>query len=406
VVDSIGGAPQESGAAERRYAVAGEAGYPALGGGQAEPNADVSSDVCTGQPARYADNVTAELDRHSRYWQRIQRERKATLQAGYSLPCPACEELLANPGKALPRGLEHRKHCPYEQLLGIERRQAALVSRLLRQHPLWPWLAQFPGLGGAHMGLLLGRMADPWRFPGQRCSEGHYLRPVYQAGEPCPVVEHEAEIDWAGGDWTSEDAGAAVGPRAIDFGGGCPGVMLPPRDGTGVRSLWHYAGLHVEPNGRAPRRAKGEQGSWNPRLRASVMQPGGIAEQIVRHGIEPYVGIYRATKDRLKDRIPEARLESEVPSGDALRRAAVNRGGIDFRRGRPPRLDPSERSGEIDDLAGREVQRATDPLSESDTASGRPLRPFEADRIARKVAAKALLADLLRAWKLACPLSR
>jgi hypothetical protein len=123
--------------------------------------------------------------------------------------------------------------------------------------------------------------------------------------------------------------------------------MLAPRTTSGVRSLWHYAGLHVV-EGRLPRPRKGRRADWDPRARLAVLQPGGIAEQIVRHRVPGYRDVYDRARGRLQERgTVEPACVSEVAGGGAA------------------------------------------------------LQPWRADRIARTIAAKALLGDLLSAWKAA-----
>lgn len=299
-------------------------------------------------PARHIDLSTAELDRLARTWIDLQQIRKALAQR--ELP----DEIVAE----------------FDRL---EKRVSTLLTDALRRHPLWPWLKQFPGLGGAHVALLIGRIGDPRRFPGQRCTEGHYLPPLYAVGAPCPIAASRRENEQLNGDGL-DAARADERSTVTEIHRVCPGVMLPPRTTTGVRSLWHWAGLHVLDDGRAPRKRKGVQGDWEPRVRASVMQPGGIAEQIVRWGVRTaddgtkialhkYAQIYLDTKARLTLRVADAPPESERVCGDA------------------------------------KPLRTAETLNENDRGGGRPLRLHEADRIARKVAAKAFLADLLTEWK-------
>jgi len=303
-----------------------------------------------GAPPRHIDLETALLDRLARSWLGVQQHRKGMAQ----------RELADDIVAEFKRG---------EDLLSRR------LSQALRRHPLWPWLSQYRGLGGAHVALVIGLIGDPRRFPGQRCTEGHYLPPLYAVGAPCPIAGPDRESDGTGGDGAEAAGAAADRTGESEAGPGCcPGVMLPPRTTSGTRSLWHWLGLHVV-EGRAPRKTKGQRCDWQPRGRASVMQPDGIADQIVRHGVRvdpvtgerialhKYAAIYLETKARLNHRVADVPTEIEVDRGDAIPlRAAADAGAIDRPR-------------------------------------GRPLRPFQADRIARKVAAKAFLADLLAAWK-------
>lgn len=221
-------------------------------------------------------------------------------------------------------------------LLKIETALAEATKKELRHHPVYPWLEQFPGLRGVHVARLIVRIDDPRRFPGQLCSAGHHSPPDYPVGAACPVIDRD------------ENA--------------CLGVMLPPRPGTGVRSLYKYLGLHVV-NGRSPRKTKGQRADWDPIGRTAVLMPSGIADAIVRNRVEPYRSIYDAAKARLTDeRGAEPRLE------------------IDGRRG--PAL-----------IEGAEV---VDVVA-FDTGPG--LRPFQIDALARKIAAKRFIGDLLTEWK-------
>lgn len=288
-----------------------------------------------GAPPRHIDLTTAQLDRLARSWLDVQQTRKALAQR--ELP----ESVVKSFAKA-------------EAQLSRE------LTKALRKHALWPWLSQFPGLGGAHTALIIGRIGDPRRYPGQRCLEGHYLPPLYTVGASCPIVAREGDSDSFDGDGTEVAGAGGIMPGSEEVVG-CPGTMLPPRLGSGVRSLWHWAGLHVEADGCAPRKRKGIRVTYEPRVRASVMQPGGIAEQIVRLSVPHYVDVYRATKDRLTLRVDLSR--------------------------------------ESDAELGPQSFGAVDSRAENEPLVGRSLRPFEADRIARKVAAKAFLGDLLVEWK-------
>ena len=275
---------------------------------------------------------------------------------------------------------------------------SALLTRTLRHHPVWPWLSQFPGLGGAHVALIIGRIGDPRRFPGQQCSEGHYFPPIFSVGAACPVTDHRDGSDHRDGAGADE-AGTDERLSERDTAAVCPGVMLPPRETTGVRSLWHWAGLGVTPDGRAPRKRKGVQSDWEPRVRASFMQPGGIGEQIVRLNVPYYNDIYRAAKARLILRATDHISENGNCRGGANQLRAADSGAeSETTTGRPPRSATDPRC-ESELEPGGVNGRAADRAPENDIRNGRPLRQHEADRIARKIAAKAFAGDLLTHWK-------
>lgn len=349
--------------------------------------------VEVGGVARHLDMATATLDHHARAWRRLQKTRNMLVQFESDPTCKGCRD-----GVVLPAKL-HKAYCAVAAFALAEARASAGLERALRRHPLWPWLAGFPGLGGGHVALVIGATGDPRRFPGQRCSEGHYLPAgVYAPGTRCPVAEARTENENQCGDGAEEprdaDSLAAVDSRGSvgrDAGTrdttdesieplACPGVMLPPRPGTGTRSYWHWLGLHVNPDGRAPRKMKGVVASWNPVVRASVLQPGGIAEQIVRLRVPTYSDVYAAKKAALQARVAESGHENGGGSGDA----ATN--GADV-------------VGERDTGRGPVGERMDEISRESESGNVRPLRPFEADRIARVYAAKQFLADMLHEWK-------
>jgi hypothetical protein len=233
-----------------------------------------------------------------------------------------------------------QRGIPSDGMRAIEDRLGRQIRRELEGHPLWPWLKQFPGLGGVHTARLIALIGDPHRFPGRVCAAGHHHS----------AAGHVLEIDTASG----------CGIELAD-GSVCPAPVGELRRGTGTRALWHYLGLHVV-DGHAPRKVKGKRSDWSPAGRTAVLMPGGVADQIVRLRVPKYRDIYDVTKERLQ-----------------RERADVTR--------------------VIDDDDG--------PLPTDEAeAEGRPaigypngLRPYAIDAIARKVAAKAFVADLLHEWK-------
>lgn len=263
--------------------------------------------------------------------------------------------------------IEQRGGVKVPELKLLVERAARLVTRQMRELPLAPWFKEHSGLGGTHMAILLSAIGTPWRFPGQRCTLGHYAPPLYAEGDPCPYqvrAECPSEIELPGG---PKDAGVAETGFVSDLRHGCPGIMLAPRSSTGTRSLWHFCGVHVAENGLAPRRRKGQKFDWNPDAKQAILQPGGIAEQIVRLSVPTYVDIYREQKERL------------------LRERAAS-------------------TGEIDLAGGPLAEETFGAASESDPNDGRLLRPFQIDNIARLIAAKAAIGDMLAEWKRVAPL--
>jgi hypothetical protein len=236
----------------------------------------------------------------------------------------------------------------------VEKRLAARIKKAVAQHPLGPWLAEHPGVGGVHTARILAMIGDPWRFPGQRCTNGHYSRP----GAALSSIEE-------------------VACEVVTVDGPCGGTMLPPRPGTGTRSLWHYFGLHVV-DGRAPRRTKGQQSDWNTKGKTALLMPGGIAEQIVRLRVQPWREVYDTTKARLTaERGADGTRESVRSVGaEAVLVSGSHRGATDGAE-----ADAGDVGGSVTGL-----------------------RPIQVEGIARKVAAKAFLGDLLAEWKRRDPL--
>lgn len=238
----------------------------------------------------------------------------------------------------------------------IEGDLGRLTVRELHRQPIYPWLSQFPGLRGVHVARLVALIGDPRRFPGQRCTAGHTSVPAFSVGDLCPV--------------------------ANSFGA-CDGLMLLPRPGPGVRSLWHYLGLHVV-EGRSPRKTRGQKADWNPIGRTIVLQPDGIADQIVRQRTEPYRGVYEKAKSRLVERGPEG-ADSSTGAAD-LTHGALRPGHVELTL------------GSTDDQHGLPGPEAVDINLDREKLNG-GLKPFQIDALARKIAAKAFVADLLTEWK-------
>lgn len=252
---------------------------------------------------------------------------------------------LGNSGQASEAGLVDIKRA--------EDRESRLATEALQKHPLWKWLEEHKGLRGVTTCLIMGLIRDPRRFPGQKCEKGHYLSAIFEVGASCPIQidsEHESHED---ADLTE----TARDSESKQFSG-CGAPILASRSTTGVRSLWRYFGLHVV-NGHSARKQKGRQADFTPRGKALLLAPDtGLASQIVRHQCEPWIDIYYKQKERLIE------VQREIP--------VVGRG----------------QDGVASVVQGYEVNHAS---------GTRPL--IAVDRLARKIAAKAFLGDLLTAWK-------
>jgi hypothetical protein len=202
-----------------------------------------------------------------------------------------------------------------EELKKHTDRLSRRLRKTLEQHVLWDWLEPLKGLAGARTARIIAAIGDPRRFPGQQCSEGHTLPPLFDEGVECPVpAVHAAENERthggdgsdlpAEGDGVFDEIDGGFPPdsddaacESEDKAARCPGVMLPPRTSDGRGSLNHYAGLHVV-NGKLPQRRKGQQADWKPLLRTLLIGPKGIGDMIVMHRTPKYRDIYDSFKDR------------------------------------------------------------------------------------------------------------
>lgn len=243
-----------------------------------------------------------------------------------------------------------------DALLKVEQRVSRELKKVIAKHPLYPWLSEYPGLAGPTTARLLGIIADPMRFPGRKCKAGHYLPETY-GGEACPVDGSHAD----------EHIHGRTGADESLAGDSPPGPCLAPvhnRRGSGVRSLWHYLGLHAV-DGRSPRKTRGQRADWDPKGRTLVLQPDGIAAQIVKQRVPVYRDVYDETKARLQ------------------RERGVGRGAGDDHQDGPTLSTVTE---------GAECGSGGDEVDGL-------LRPIQIEGIARKVAAKKFVGDLLIEWK-------
>ena len=107
------------------------------------------------------------------------------------------------------------------------------------------------------------------------------------------------------------------------------------------------------------RKTRGKQADWQPMLRTLLLQPDGIADQIIKHRTPKYRDIYDAAKERIALRGAESPPVSETSLGSA-----------------------------------QSIGEDADIPDESGNAIG-----ASPHKIARVITAKAFLADLLMEWK-------
>lgn len=172
-----------------------------------------------------------------------------------------------------------------EGLKKTETRLTALSRKYIVQHPLYPWLSQYKGFLGIRMAGVIGMLRDPRRFPGQKCTGeagAHYLPAgTINEGDPCPE-----EL------WDEENKGENVA---------CGGLAGAVRPGTGVRSVWHYAGLHTV-EGKLARRVRGQQNTWRDELKTCFLMPDGVVDQVIKQRTKKYRDLYDVQKARLLER--------------------------------------------------------------------------------------------------------
>ncbi len=235
----------------------------------------------------FADQITGELNLVAKNFMQVQKLRKGMELREQSFP--------RNPDK------EKRGNAPSTTLLSVWDAEDIVSNAMqakLETHVLWEdFLETHKGLHGTLAARVLGEIRHPHRFPGQRCDykgpkgsfNGHTVPPLFSVGDTCPMEFWEkAEKDAETGAWlpskTSPCPGRMLAPRArID-----PRTSQPE---TGVRSLFHFAGLIAGPDGRNIGYHSLEDGQtrdWNSSLKTLLMMPKGLAEQIVNHKPEPY----------------------------------------------------------------------------------------------------------------------
>lgn len=127
-------------------------------------------------PSRHVDSITASLAAYSKAFEDAQKVRMA----------------------ANLRGDEWAT----DLFTSVEKQLSNRLQKELKRHPLWPWLKAQKGLAGPRVARLIAIIGDPLRFPGQKCSMGHTLPPGFEVGQQCPVTaDHRLEsVDIDGGD--------------------------------------------------------------------------------------------------------------------------------------------------------------------------------------------------------------
>ena len=361
-----------------------------------------------GEPPRYRCIITEQLRILASYWLSIHKTYQAGANRIKHIGYVELAEFMAARNEAMK----------------IERDEIGkLLAKTLKKHPIYPWLKAHRGAPkGAHTARLIAIIGDPLRFPGRQCEgKGAHHMPEDYEGATCPELIY------------NDDGEAKV----------CGAVLGPVRRGSGRRSLRHYLGMHVV-NGRFPRKKKGQQCDWNPEGRGAILQPQGIAEQIIMQRVEPWRTQYDELKERLRrERGVESEGESDFAFG-LVSPADGNGGGVDVRVDVEGSNGPAagdsgcadaERGNDVDGGApGGGVDSETDsktargPVAEDSGRTDLPsvsegcggtsvngqegverpcvgddeaglLRPFQIDSIARKRIGSRFVEDMMLEWK-------
>lgn len=350
-------------------------------------DAVIGSQIERQSTSRYRDTVTQSLSLLASTWESLNATwQAANLRAKHGAP-----------------GIDLLLTGYADELRDLRDKVGARMTKEMKRHVLWSWLEQHPGVRGVHTARIISMIGDPLRFPGRKCANGHYL-PADHVG-PCNQYSANGSED----DKVWSVCGAEVGPV---------------RPGTGTRALWHYLGLHVV-DGRMARKRKGQQCSWNPAGRTALLQPDGVADQIVKHRVQPWRAVFDETKERIA-RERGAEVPRVIVGHDGIAHeltvngtAAVVCAVIEGRAGRRSKSGSNGADTCIEVVSSRgsvrKSKRKAELHNESDSSAGRAsvteadstavveldpgLRPFQIHAIGRVVAAKAFVGDLLAAWK-------
>lgn len=251
----------------------------------------------------FADEKTEEMDLIRRTWDDLMNQRKRFVnravdwvalnervgtKAGSALVSSALAQLARDPASRPAtlgfRDGDLRSFAVFQRAAIVSVSEDAMnraLEKAVKNHPMGDWLVEAK-TAGARVATVLTVIRNPHRFPGQRCSEGHYLLPTFDEGEPCPYETIEK-----------------VGDEPV----ACGGSILAPRPYTGVRSVWHMMGMYpITKADGSVRLAKylkeAGQGSHNVAAKTAILMPQGIAQQFYMHHSR-YEDPYREAKERL-----------------------------------------------------------------------------------------------------------
>lgn len=151
-------------------------------------------------------------------------------------------------------------------VVDLEKRITKDLEKMVKNHPLGPWITTQKGVGYKQAGRLLARTGDPYWH------SGHFAT---------------GEIDKAG----EQVMKAYDRPRTVS-------------------ELWSYCGYGVR-NGEAPRHRKGVQGNWNDTARMRAWNIAGSCLKAQGH----YADVYYATREHYAETVHSIDCVRCGPSG-------------------------------------------------------------------------------------------
>lgn len=298
------------------------------------------SEPTVGVPSRYVDAATAHLNILGASFEDIQQSRL----------------------RASNRGDEFSM----ESLLKLEKQLSYQLDKALKTHALWPWLSQYKGLHGPRTARLIAAIGDPRRFPGQPCSEGHKLPPGFPVGSSCPITDFRAENAHE-----SDVASGADGEADSDLANaGSTGFAEPFRAGW-CSEIEATDGADSSPD------TDETNGESEP---ARVRCPGIMLPPRTTTGTRSlwhYLGLHT-----VEGRLPKLRKGVQ---GDWNTKARTLILGPDGLRDQIVRQRTPKYRTIYDEAKARKLTLVD--------------RPIQAEMIARTIAVKAFLGDLLAEWK-------
>jgi hypothetical protein len=165
-------------------------------------------------------------------------------------------------------------------MLGEAEHKATLnLQRVMRKHPLGPWVAAQKGIGEKQGARLLAAIGDPYIRPEITCEDG-----TVEPSRPRMVSEL-----WA-----------YCGYHVVPADHGCSGTQVTHVGGelNGSGPGHGRCGTHSSLAGVAPKRQRGQHANWSA---AAKMRAFLVAESCMKQSGTTYRAVYDATKAKYAD---------------------------------------------------------------------------------------------------------